>query len=40
MDVEQREVKELEAAIAQRYQEVVPEDHLRTIKGLGDVTAP
>ena len=40
MDVEQREVKELEAAIARRYQEVVPEDHLRTIKGLGDVTAP
>ena len=40
MDVEQREVKELEAAIAQRYQEVVPEDHLRTIKGLGDVNRP
>jgi transposase len=40
MDVEQEELKGLEAAIARRYQEVVPEDHLRTIKGLGDVTAP
>jgi len=27
-------------AIAQRYQEVVPADHLHTLKGLGDVTAP
>ena len=40
MDVEEQEVKELEAAIAHRYQEVAPEDHLRTVKGLGDVTAP
>jgi transposase len=40
MDVEQQEVKALEAAIAQRYQEVAPEDHLGTIKGLGAVTAP
>jgi len=40
MDVEEQEVKELEAAIARRYQEIVPEDHLRTIKGLGAVTAP
>ena len=40
MEVEEREVKELEVAIARRYQEVVPEDHLSTLKGLGDVTAP
>lgn len=40
MDVEEQEVKELEAAIARRYQEIVPEDHLGTIKGLGAVTAP
>jgi transposase len=40
MDVEEQEVKELEAAIARRYQEIVPEDYLRTIKGLGAVTAP
>jgi len=40
MDMEEQEVKELEAAIARRYQEVVPEDHLRTMKGLGAVTAP
>jgi len=40
MDVEEQEVKALERAIAKRYREVVPEDHLRTIKGLGAVTAP
>jgi len=40
MDVEEREVKDLEAAIARRYQEVAPEDHLGTMPGLGDVTAP
>ena len=33
-------MKELEAAIARRYQEVAPKDHLGTMKGLGDVTAP
>ena len=40
MDVERQEVKELEAAIASRYQEVAPQDHLGTMPGLGDVTAP
>jgi len=40
MDGAEREVKELEAAIARRYEEAVPEDHLGTMKGLGDVTAP
>ena len=40
MDMEEQEVKELEAAIECRYQEVVPEDHLGTVKGLGAVTAP
>jgi hypothetical protein len=40
MDMEQQEVKELEAAIARRYQEVAPQDHLGTMPGLGDVTAP
>jgi len=40
IDVEQRELKDLEAAIARRYQEVAPQDHLRTMPGLGDVTAP
>jgi hypothetical protein len=40
MDVEEQEVKDLEAVIAHRYQEVAPEDHLGTIPGLGDVTAP
>jgi len=40
MDVEQQELKDLEAAIARRYQEVAPNDHLGTMKGLGNVTAP
>jgi transposase len=40
MDMEEQEVKELEAAIAQRYREVAPKDHLGTMKGLGAVTAP
>jgi len=40
MDVERREVEELEAAIARRYREVAPEDRLGTLKGLGPVTAP
>jgi transposase len=40
MDVEEQEAKELEEAIARRYQEIAPQDHLRTIKGLGVVTAP
>jgi len=40
IDGEEREVKELEAAIARRYQEAAPQDHLGTMKGLGDVTAP
>jgi hypothetical protein len=40
MDVEEQEMKELETAIARRYQEAAPEDHLRTVKGLGEVTAP
>jgi len=40
MEDEQREVKALEAAIARRYQEPAPKDHLGTIKGLGDVTTP
>jgi transposase len=40
MDTEQEEEKALEAAIAQRYQEVAPQDHLGTMPGLGDVTAP
>jgi len=40
MEGEEREVKALEAGIARRYQEVVPKDHLGTMKGLGDVTAP
>jgi len=40
MEQEEREVKALEAAIARRYQEAAPKDHLGTLKGLGDVTAP
>lgn len=40
MDVEEQEVKALEASIARRYQEAVPQDHLGTMKGLGEVTAP
>lgn len=40
MEGEEREVKALEAAIARRYHEVTPKDHLGTVKGLGDVTAP
>jgi transposase len=40
MDVEEQEVKELEAAIARRYRKVAPEDHLGTMKGLGAITAP
>lgn len=40
MDGEEQELKALEAGIARRYQEAVPKDHLGTMKGLGDVTAP
>ena len=40
MEGEEREVKALEATIAHRYREVAPKDHLGTLKGLGDVTAP
>ncbi len=40
MDMEKRELEELEAAIARRYREVAPEDRLGTLKGLGPVTAP
>ena len=40
MEEEEREVKALDAGIARRYREVVPKDHLGTMKGLGDVTAP
>jgi transposase len=40
MDMEEQEVKELEAAIARRYQEVARDHHLGTMKGLGAVTAP
>ena len=40
MEGEEREVKELETAIARRYQEVAPKDHLGTMKGFGAVTAP
>jgi transposase len=40
MDAEEQEIKSLEAAIACRYQEVLPEDHLGTMPGLGVVTAP
>jgi len=40
VDMEEQEVKDLEAAIAHRYQEVAPQDHLGTIPGLGEVTAP
>jgi transposase len=40
MDMELHELEELEAAIARRYREVAPEDHLGTLKGLGPVTAP
>lgn len=40
MDVELRELEDLEAAIARRYREVAPEDRLGTLKGLGAVTAP
>lgn len=40
MEQEQQEVKALETAIARRYQEAAPRDHLGTLKGLGDVTAP
>jgi len=36
----EREVKMLEAAIARRYQEAAPNDHLGTLKGLGAITAP
>jgi len=40
MDAEEQEVKDLETAIARRYQEVAPQDHLGTMPGLGAVTAP
>lgn len=40
MDGELRELEALEAAIARRYREVAPRDHLGTLKGLGPVTAP
>jgi transposase len=40
MDGEEREAKGLEAGIARRYHEAAPNDHLGTMKGLGDVTAP
>ncbi|HXQ29400.1 MAG TPA: IS110 family transposase [Gemmatimonadales bacterium] len=40
MDVEEQEVKALESAIARRYEEVAPQDHLGTMPGLGVVTAP
>ncbi len=40
MDGERRELEALETAIARRYREVAPEDHLGTLKGLGAVTAP
>ena len=40
MDAEGHKLKALEAVIARRYQEVAPDDHLRTLKGLGVVTAP
>jgi hypothetical protein len=40
MDVEEHELKDLEATIARRYQEVAPHDHLGTMPGLGAVTAP
>ena len=40
VDMEEQEVKDLEAAIAHRYQEVAPQDHLGTMPGLGEVTAP
>ena len=40
MDVEEQEVKDLEAAIARRYRKIAPQDHLGTMPGLGNVTAP
>lgn len=40
IDMEKHELEELEAAIARRYREVAPEDHLGTLKGIGTVTAP
>ncbi len=40
MDVESKELEALEELIARRYREVVPEDHLGTLNGLGAVTAP
>jgi transposase len=40
MDVEEQEVEELDVAIARRYQEVAPQDHLGSLPGVGVVTAP
>jgi transposase len=40
MDMEEQEVKGLEAAIARRYREVALEDHLGSVPGIGEVTAP